>query len=114
MIKGTFKRNDSGQIVTFTLTGHAEAGPYGSDIVCASVSALAISTINGIDALAGVAPKVEANESEGGYLKMDVVSGLTQEQTNIEQILLENLLLGLQSIEAENSEFIQINTITEK
>lgn len=26
MIKGTFKRNDSGQIVSFTLTGHAEAG----------------------------------------------------------------------------------------
>ncbi|NRE40765.1 ribosomal-processing cysteine protease Prp, partial [Enterococcus faecalis] len=28
--------------------------------------------------------------------------------------LLENLLLGLQSIENENTEFIQIKTITEK
>ena len=27
MIKGTFKRNDAGQIVSFTLTGHADAGP---------------------------------------------------------------------------------------
>ena len=48
MIKGTFKRNDAGQIVSFTLTGHADAGPYGSDIVCAGVSALAISTVNGL------------------------------------------------------------------
>ncbi|WP_122645363.1 ribosomal-processing cysteine protease Prp [Enterococcus mediterraneensis] len=111
MIKGTFKRNDSGQIVSFTLTGHAEAGPYGSDIVCAGVSALAISAINGIHALAGTEPIVEANESEGGYLRMEVVSGLTQEQTNIEQILLENLLLGLQSIKEENSEYIEIKTI---
>lgn len=45
---------------------------------------------------------------------MSLVSGLTQEQTNIEQILLENLLLGLQSIEKEQSEYIQISTIIEK
>ncbi|MFV0558089.1 MAG: ribosomal-processing cysteine protease Prp [Enterococcus sp.] len=111
MIQGTFKRNDSGQIVSFELTGHAEAGPYGSDIVCAAVSAVAISTINGITALAGAKPIVEANEREGGALYVEVVSGLTQEQTNIEQILLENLLLGLQSIEQENSEYIQLKTI---
>ena len=114
MIKGTFKRNDSGQIVSFTLTGHAEAGPYGSDIVCAGVSALAISTINGIDALAGFEPIVEMNEIEGGYLYAEVVSGMTQEQNNIAQILMENLLLGLQSIEAENTEYIQVDTNTQK
>ena len=31
MIKGSFKRTGSGRIVSFELTGHAEAGPYGSD-----------------------------------------------------------------------------------
>ncbi|KAF1297105.1 hypothetical protein BAU15_06020 [Enterococcus sp. JM4C] len=113
MIKGTFKRNDSGQIVSFTLTGHAEAGPYGSDIVCAGVSALAISAINGIDALAGFEPIVDMNETEGGYLYAEVVSGMTQEQNNIAQILLENLLLGLQSIETENANYIQIDTNTQ-
>ena len=46
MIKGTFKRNDSGRIKTFELTGHADAGEYGSDIVCAAVSALTINTVN--------------------------------------------------------------------
>ncbi|EOH52113.1 hypothetical protein UA3_02695 [Enterococcus faecium EnGen0263] len=114
MIKGTFKRNDAGQIVSFTLTGHADAGPYGSDIVCAGVSALAISTVNGIASLAGFEPIVEMNEEEGGYLYTEVASGMTQEQNNIAEILLENLLLGLQSIEAENSEYIQIKTINDK
>ena len=80
MIKGTFKRNDAGQIVSFTLTGHADAGPYGSDIVCAGVSALAISTVNGIASLAGFEPIVEMNEEEGGYLYTEVTSGMTQEQ----------------------------------
>ena len=44
----------------------------------------------------------------------EVTSGMTQEQNNIAEILLENLLLGLQSIEAENSEYIQIKTINDK
>ena len=111
MIKGTFKRNDAGQIVSFTLTGHADAGPYGSDIVCAGVSALAISTVNGIASLAGFEPIVEMNEEEGGYLYTEVTSGMTQEQNNIAEILLENLLLGLQSIEAENHVVIYESTI---
>ena len=114
MIKGSFKRNDAGHIVSFELSGHAEAGPYGSDIVCAAVSALAISTVNGIEALAGFEPIIETNEDEGGYLYVEVVSKINQEQKNIAQILFENLLLGLQSIETENIEFIQIKTITEK
>ena len=111
MIKGSFKRTGSGRIVSFELTGHAEAGPYGSDVVCAAVSALAISTVNGIDAKAGFVPIVELDD---GYLYVEMLTTVNQEQKNIAQILLENLLLGLQSIENENTEFIQIKTITEK
>ena len=114
MIEGSFNRNDSGQLVSFEITGHAQAGPYGSDVVCAAVSALAISTVNGIDALAGFEPIVETNEAEGGYLYVEMLSKLNQEQKNIAQILLENLLLGLQSIEQDNSEFIRIKTINKK
>jgi uncharacterized protein YsxB (DUF464 family) len=113
MIKSSFKRNDAGQIVSFEVTGHAEAGPYGSDVVCAAVSALTISTVNGIDALAGFEPIVETNDDEGGYLYVEVLSNANQEQTNIAQILLENLLLGLQAVEQENLEFIQVKTINE-
>lgn len=114
MIKSSFKRNDAGHIVSFEVTGHAEAGPYGSDVVCAAVSALTISTVNGIDALAGFEPIVETNEDESGYLYVEILSKINQEQTNIAQILLENLLLGLQAIEQENLEFIQVKTINEK
>ncbi|MHC5269803.1 ribosomal-processing cysteine protease Prp [Enterococcus sp. LJL98] len=114
MIKGTFKRNESGRIKIFELTGHANAGEYGSDIVCAAVSALAINTVNGIEALAGVHPKIEADEVNGGQLFVEIPHHLTQEQTNITQILLENLLLGLQSVQEENSDSIQIETLTKQ
>ena len=112
MIKGTFTRNQAGLISEFTLTGHAEAGPYGSDIVCAAVSALAISTVNSLDALAGVIPNVETNDDEGGYLQVALKedNSMTQEQMNISQILLEHLLLGLQSIEIDYLDFIEVQT----
>ncbi|MGG5315478.1 ribosomal-processing cysteine protease Prp [Enterococcus sp. AZ072] len=111
MITGTFRRNESGRIVSFELSGHAQSGEYGHDIVCAGVSALAISTVNGIDSLAGTQPTIDADEVEGGYLYIELAEGLTQEQTNITQILLENLLLGLQAIEQENDQYIQTKTI---
>ncbi|AIM24752.1 ribosomal-processing cysteine protease Prp [Melissococcus plutonius] len=114
MIKGLFKRNSAGQIVSFKLTGHAEMDTYGKDIVCAAVSALAISTVNGIDALAGFEPIIETKDEQDGYLYVEMITKMTQEQANIAQILLENLLLGLQSIEQEYTEFIQIQTFNNK
>ena len=112
LIKGTFTRNHAGQISEFTLTGHAEAGPYGSDIGGSAVSALAISTVNSLDALAGVIPNIETNDDEGGYLHvaLNLDDSMTQEQMNISQILLEHLLLGLQSIETEYLDFIEVHT----
>ncbi|WP_071130938.1 ribosomal-processing cysteine protease Prp [Enterococcus timonensis] len=113
MIKGNFKRDADGHLVQFTLTGHADSGPYGSDLVCAAVSALAISTVNGLEALAGFTPEVISDNQNGGYLSMSLISGMSGEQVNISQILLENLLLGLQSVAAENQKYLTVQTINE-
>lgn len=111
MIQAQFKRNSSQEIISFQLTGHAEAGPYGSDVVCAAVSALSINAINSIEALAGFEPIVEVDEIDGGFLSMEVIRSITEAQGNIAQILLESLLLGLKNIEEEHSEFIQVRII---
>ncbi|MBL1227822.1 ribosomal-processing cysteine protease Prp [Enterococcus sp. BWB1-3] len=110
MIKGSFKRNETGMIVSFELSGHASAAEYGEDIICAAVSALTINTVNGIEALAGFQPIVDIDEVEEGYMYVETVFDVNQEQTNISQILLENLLLGLQGIQEEYSDFVQIIT----
>lgn len=114
MIKGTFKRNEAGRIVSFELTGHADAGEYGSDIVCAAVSALAVSTTNGIESLAGFTPIVDTKDTDGGYLYVEMLGDddISQEQKNIATILLENFLLGLQSTEQEYQDFVEVETIT--
>ncbi|MCI1902698.1 ribosomal-processing cysteine protease Prp [Enterococcus hirae] len=115
MIKGIFTRNPRGEITHFEISGHAQAGPYGSDIVCSAVSALSISAVNGIEALAGFAPEVDIDQENGGYLSVDLLNPVVnREQWNIAQILLENLLMGLQAVQAENETYVSLQTITEK
>ena len=109
MIQAFFKRNNKEDIVSFEVTGHAESGLYGSDIVCAAVSALVIGTTNSISALSGVSPLVETNEEvEGGYLYVELLSELTEEQSKISQILLESLLLSLTGIVEEYPEYVKL------
>lgn len=110
MIKAAFLRDESGSIASFNITGHADAGPYGSDIVCAAVSVLAISTINGIESLAGFEPTVISDDENGGLLDFSFGQAVTGEQFHIAEILLENLLLALQSVAAEHHEYVTVQT----
>ncbi|WP_283678224.1 ribosomal-processing cysteine protease Prp [Lentilactobacillus sp. Marseille-Q4993] len=71
MIKATinhFKNHVSG----FTITGHADAGEYGQDIVCSAVSVLSITTVNGLQEVAGVDVDVDSDDENGGYLSIKV------------------------------------------
>ena len=90
------------------MTGHANFSEHGSDIVCAGVSALAITTVNSIEKLAGYQPIVEVDEVEGGYLYMEVVEDLTKDQEHTTQILLNSLLLGLEGIQEEYPNYLTI------
>ncbi|WP_040535156.1 ribosomal-processing cysteine protease Prp [Schleiferilactobacillus shenzhenensis] len=110
MIKADFYRDPDGNITRFTITGHAGSGPYGYDIVCAAVSAVAIGTVNGIEGLAGIMPAVQTDDEEGGLLTATLPAVMVQEKLTIAQILLENLLLELQSIRAEYGQFLQVKT----
>lgn len=48
MIKISVMRQDDEKVIGLSVKGHAEAGAYGQDIVCAAVSALAQSVILGL------------------------------------------------------------------
>lgn len=110
MIKARFTRDARGNLVKFNLTGHADAGEYGQDIVCAAVSAVSIGAVNGVEALAGFTPNVDADEVNGGHLQLVIDQDLTGEQMHITQILLENLALSMQSIAESYGDYVQIET----
>lgn len=107
MIQVRVHRTDEGEIASFSMTGHAEAGPYGYDIVCAGASAVSFGAVNAIYSLCNVELDVDLKE-EGGYLHCVVpknVQGRTKEDV---QLLLEGMLVSLQAIAEEYGEHITI------
>ncbi|MFD1429914.1 ribosomal-processing cysteine protease Prp [Lacticaseibacillus mingshuiensis] len=110
MIKARFDRDASGDIAHFLITGHADSGDFGHDIVCAAVSAVSIGAVNGIESLAGFEPDVQADEVNGGHLDVAFDKTVSGEQHHIAQLLLENLLLSLQSIAEQYGDYVTITT----
>lgn len=107
MIHVTIERNTDGKISAFTVEGHANFDEYGSDIVCAGVSAVTFGVINAIEALTQVVPVVEQG-GEGGYLHCKITENLPDEiQANV-QLLLEGMLVSLQTIEESYSDYVNI------
>ncbi|WP_257346304.1 ribosomal-processing cysteine protease Prp [Pseudalkalibacillus decolorationis] len=109
MITVNIKRKQQ-KVMSFTLTGHAESGPYGHDLVCAAVTAVSFGTVNAIEALCNVEPDVELREN-GGFLKFITPSAEKEKTDEKIQLLLEGMIVSLQTIEREYHEYIRMNTV---
>ena len=64
-----------GLLSGFSLSGHAGAGEYGQDIVCASVSSAALMTANTITEIIGAAADIAEDD---GYLSVTVQSRIEE------------------------------------
>lgn len=94
MIKVELKDN------LITIKGHAGYDDKGKDIVCASVSSIVITTINGI---------IEINKDAIDYSDLDneiVIRKLKED--DIVNKLLNNMILLLESLEKDYKEYIKI------
>lgn len=107
MINIHVNRAANGEITSFSMSGHAEAGPYGYDIVCAGASAVSFGAVNAIYALCDVELEVDMTE-EGGYLRCVVPANLTGRTKEDVQLLLEGMLVSLQAIAEEYGEHMTI------
>lgn len=101
--------HDKQQITAFELSGHAESGPYGYDLVCAGVSAVSFGAVNAMIQLCGIEPEIEQGE-EGGYLYVALPASINAEAMKKFQLLLEGMLISLQTIEREYQQFITIKS----
>ncbi|GEK87980.1 ribosomal-processing cysteine protease Prp [Alkalibacterium putridalgicola] len=113
MIDIQFRRKGS-NFMSVEMSGHAEAGPYGYDVVCAAVSALSIGTVNSLSEIAEIPVEVVSAEDSGGYLEFTIPAGISQKQMETGQILMKSLHLSLKSIEEEYSEYVKINSLKGK
>ncbi|MBR6399876.1 MAG: ribosomal-processing cysteine protease Prp [Firmicutes bacterium] len=90
-----FKKN--GLIYGFDIKDH------GDPIVCSGVSVLTMNTVNSLEALLGVEPYAEIDDSGEIYF---TVSEYRDDKV---QLLLKTLELGLRSIEEEYSDDIKVS-----
>ena len=99
---GYHKKN--GNITGFHMEGHAGYADRGSDIVCASISVLAINCVNSIEEFTEDSFS-EGMDEERGMISFD----LTGEISEKTQLLLQSMLLGIEHIAEEyGKKYVQI------
>lgn len=94
MIKVEVSRNK------ISIKGHANYSDYGSDIVCASVSSMVLTTINAIMLICG--DTISVIQSDGN---MQI---LIQKENDITRKLLDNMIRCLKEIEINYGKNIKI------
>ena len=106
MIRVTvFRKND--QIQAFEISGHANSGPYGYDLVCAGVSAVSFGAVNAAIQLCDVELTID-QAGKGGYLYIEIPSTLSDQKSTQIQLIFEAMLISLQTIERDYNQFIHI------
>ena len=106
MIRATINRTKSGSIQSFTISGHAGYAAHGSDIVCAGVSTISIGTVNSIIGLTGVTPDIE--QGADGFLRCEIPDNLPEDTQEKIQLLLEGMVVSLQTMERDYGKHIKI------
>ncbi|PLR79543.1 ribosomal-processing cysteine protease Prp [Bacillus canaveralius] len=107
MIKITINRSETGMIQSFIVSGHAEFADPGEDIVCAGISAVSFGSVNSIIGLTGIEPVIE--QGENGFLRCEIPGDLPVETQEKVQLLLEGMVISLQTIERDYGNYIKIN-----
>ena len=92
-------------ITGFRCLGHAEYAEYGSDIVCAGVSALVVNAINSIEAMTNAEYDLKTDE-ETGLVDFKLKDSADHDTS----VLLLSMVLGLQGIQTNyGNEFLTID-----
>ncbi len=103
MVKVTVYQNSDQEFTGFDTYDHAGFDDDGHDIVCAAVSVLTINCINSIEVLAGAPAETDQSE-EDAMIRFRLTGAPTAET----QLLLASYVLGLQSIEENYGNYLDL------
>lgn len=105
MIKVVIKRNSKGNIVEFSIEGHANYANHGQDIVCSAVSVLGQTTLLGLHDYANINCQFKI---ENGYLNCKMPFEIEDEKKVMANAILETMFLGLKNIKEGYSSYIKL------
>ena len=102
-----FYRRKDGALIGYRAQGHTGFADSGSDIVCAAISALTQSTLNGLRNVLK-APVMFEIDDQAAFLEARLTPEATEAQVRQAQLLLVTLLEGLQAVERSYPQNVRI------
>ena len=96
----TFLKRSDGALIGYTACGHSGYAEAGADIVCAAISALTQTTLNGLKNVLK-APVMFDQDDDGAFIEAKLTPEASEEQISQAQLLLLTLKEGLQAIQRE-------------
>ncbi|OFI07215.1 hypothetical protein CLOACE_04060 [Clostridium acetireducens DSM 10703] len=103
MINVIFKKK-SNKILSYKLEGHANFVDEGYDMVCSAVSGISLTIANGITEVLKIPCQLNVKD---GFLNIDL-SSCSSKDIDKAQVLMETILLGLKSVEANYGKYIKV------
>lgn len=107
MIRIEVERNEHAEVERVFITGHANFGEYGRDIVCAAVSGISIGMVNAIEKMFGV--QVHADDDHPGKLDCQLPGDLDDVETADKiRLLMEAMVVSLKNVADEYPSYVKI------
>ena len=101
-----YRRKD-GRLCGLRAAGHAGAGDYGHDIVCAAVSVLTQTAVNALETVAGVQTSPIVDE-KAGVLECLLPPGLEAGQAGAADIVLRTVTQGLMDVQTTYPKYVRV------
>jgi uncharacterized protein len=101
--------SENDRITSFSLTGHADSDEYGKDIVCAAVSVLSISTVNGLEKVAHIKSAVNSDDANGGFMEVLVPEADNHDDEVAAQAILLSFQNGMEDISHNYADYIKLD-----
>jgi len=109
MIQVRIERSKAtGAILSFRVKGHAGYANPGEDIVCASVSAITVGTVNSIEKLTGVVADTRINKGFLNARYAPELFGADHPEGARVQLLLESMVVMLQEIAESYGDYMAV------
>ncbi len=108
MTRCTLFVDGASRITGFSIKGHSGYAEAGSDIVCAGISALVITTENALCKLVKLSPAESGGED--GFVEVMLPEKMTDAQMHDAQLLLSALHLGLENIAQDYPDYVRLAT----
>ncbi|MBQ6334109.1 MAG: ribosomal-processing cysteine protease Prp [Erysipelotrichaceae bacterium] len=92
-------RHEEGRYLSLQVSGHAEYGEYGKDLICASVSSIMFGFMNALDAL---------NEDVEIIQEENRITIADHSDSQVVQDYFELVIMQIKTIEASYGDFIKV------